>query len=299
MQFKRIKRPLNGVLLLNKPAGCSSNHALQRAKHLYQAAKAGHTGNLDPFATGLLPLCFGEATKFSSYLLDADKEYRAVLKLGITTTTGDPEGEVLSRNPVNLTRQQVTAAVATFRGEIEQVPPMHSALKFEGKPLYSYARAGQVIERKSRRINIHDIELIRFDGDEVEIRVRCSKGTYIRVLGEDIGHRLGCGAHLIALERLATGGFWLQDALTLEQLGDMSEAERDARLLPVDVLLSELPRADLDADSAAYMRQGQAVWKSGLGPGLLLRAYAPDGTLIGVAENLQDGRIAPRRLVAG
>lgn len=297
MQFKRVKRPINGVLLLNKPAGCSSNQALQRVKHLYQASKAGHTGNLDPFATGLLPLCFGEATKFSSYLLDADKEYRAVLKLGVTTTTGDTEGDVLSRQEVSLDRSAVLDAVEAFLGVIDQVPPMHSALKFQGKPLYEYARAGHEIERKSRQVTIHGIELLNFDGDEAEIRVRCSKGTYIRVLGEDIGKRLGCGAHLIQLERLTTGGFDLQAAFTIEQLEARSQAERDALLLPVDVLLAELPRVDLDADSALYMRQGQAIWKSGLGSDPWLRAYAPGNDLIGVAENLMDGQLAPRRLV--
>ncbi len=299
MQFKRVKRPINGVLLLNKPAGCSSNQALQRAKHMFQAAKAGHTGNLDPFATGLLPICFGEATKFSSYLLDADKKYRAVLKLGVTTTTGDTEGEVASRYAVQLQKDAVEQAVAAFQGEIDQIPPMYSALKFQGKPLYEYARAGEEIERKPRRVTIHHIELVRRSGDEAEILVGCSKGTYVRVLGEDIGKRLGCGAHLTQLERLETGGFRLHDALTLEQLQAMDESARDDVLLPIDVLLQDLPRVDLDADSTVYMRQGQLVWKSGLQrEASLLRAYAPDGVLIGVAENMHDGRIAPRRIVA-
>lgn len=299
MQFKRIKRSISGVLLLDKPAGYSSNQALQRVKHLFQAAKAGHTGNLDPFATGLLPICLGEATKFSHTLLDADKIYRAVLKLGVTTSTGDTEGEVISRAKVHLSHAEVARAVGEFLGKIAQIPPMHSALKHQGKPLYEYARAGVEIARQPRAVTIHDIALDRFEGDEVEIRVACSKGTYIRVLGEDIGKRLGCGAHLTALRRLSTGGFQLQDAHTLEQLEAMTETQRDHCLQPVDVLLGSLPAIELDGESAHYFCQGQAVWKSGVKvTGGMLRVYAPDQVFIGVAENLGDGRIAPRRVVS-
>ncbi len=298
MQYKRPKRPISGVLLLDKPAGFSSNQALQRAKHLFTAAKAGHTGNLDPFATGLLPVCFGEATKFSQTLLDADKMYRAVLKLGITTTTGDTEGEVTSRTQVQLTHEQVERAVMSFLGPITQLPPMYSALKHQGKPLYEYARNGVEIERKARDVVIHDIRLERFAGDEAEIVVSCSKGTYIRVLAEDIGKKLGCGAHLIVLQRLETGGFLFRDARTLAQLEAMSGEERDSCLLPVDVLLQGLPVVELDADGAYYFRQGQAIWKSGIQHPGLLRVYAPQGVFLGLAENVGDGRIAPRRVLA-
>lgn len=298
MQFKRIKRQISGVLLLDKPAGYSSNQALQRAKHLFQAAKAGHTGNLDPFATGLLPICFGEATKFSHRLLDADKTYIAVLKLGATTATGDIEGEITSQSSYLPKNTEVISAIESFIGEIVQIPPMHSALKYQGKPLYEYARAGVTIERNPRPVTIHDITLVRYEHDEVEIRVECSKGTYIRVLAEDIGEKLGCGAHLISLRRLSTGGFDLLDAYTLEQLEAMTEAQRDECLQPVDVLLSSLQKIELDADSTYYFKQGQAVWKPGIRFQDQLRVYGPEGIFLGLAEMLDDGRIAPKRLVA-
>lgn len=299
MQFKRIKRPVSGVLLLDKPAGYSSNQALQRAKHLFQAAKAGHTGNLDPFATGLLPVCFGEATKFSHRLLDADKTYLATLKFGMTTTTGDIEGEITSRNNSLPDRTEVQNAIESFIGDITQIPPMHSALKHQGKPLYAYARAGVTIERKPRQVTIHEISLIRHEHDKAEIRVACSKGTYIRVLSEDIGEKLGCGAHLTALRRLSTGGFNLSDAYTLEQLEAMTGMQRDDCLLPVDSLLGDLQKVELDVDSTYYFKQGQAVWKSGARSQEMLRVYGPDGAFLGLAEMLDDGRIAPRRLIAG
>lgn len=298
MQYKRPKRPISGVLLLDKPAGYSSNQALQRAKHMYMAAKAGHTGNLDPFATGLLPLCFGEATKFSQTLLDADKVYRAVLKLGTTTTTGDTEGEVTSQMPVELTYKQVEGAVLSFTGPITQVPPMYSALKHQGKPLYEYARNGVEIARKMRDVNIHEIRLVSFAGDEAEIYVSCSKGTYIRVLAEDIGKKLGCGAHLIVLQRLNTGGFSLADAYTLAELEGMDASARDALLLPIDALLQGMPMIELDEDAAHYFRQGQAIWKSGIQQPGLIRVYAPKNIFLGLAENVGDGRIAPRRVLA-
>jgi tRNA pseudouridine55 synthase len=299
VQIKRAKRPISGVLLLDKPAGFSSNQALQRVKHLFTAAKAGHTGTLDPFATGLLPICFGEATKFSHNLLDADKAYGAVLKLGITTTTGDTEGKITKRKDVQLTYAEVEYAVNLFLGNISQVPPMHSALKHQGRPLYEYARAGVEIERKPREVKIHEIVLLRLEGDEAEVQVSCSKGTYIRVLAEDIGKQLGCGAHLIALRRLSTARFRLQDAFTLEQLETMTEAQRDQCLLSVDVILRDLPAIEFDEESTYYFRQGQPIWKSaGINASGMLRAYGPQGVFLGVAENMGDGRIAPRRLVS-
>ncbi|MCE9632604.1 MAG: tRNA pseudouridine(55) synthase TruB [Methylophilales bacterium] len=297
MQFKRIKRPINGVLLLDKPVGYSSNQALQVVKRLFTAAKAGHTGNLDPFATGLLPICLGEATKFSHQLLDADKSYIATLQLGVTTTTGDTEGDVTSRSSINVLRADFERVMHSFLGDIQQTPPMHSALKHQGKPLYEYARAGVEIERKSRPVTIHNIALQTFNGDQAEIIVTCSKGTYIRVLAEDIGKELGCGAHLIALRRTTTGGFMLKDALTLEALENQSATQRDAHLLPVDALVSELPEIELDADSTHYFRQGQAVWKTGMSKLGMTRVYAPEHIFLGLGENMGDGQINPRRLL--
>ncbi|HEU4708462.1 MAG TPA: tRNA pseudouridine(55) synthase TruB [Methylophilaceae bacterium] len=297
MQFKRIKRRIDGVLLLDKPSGISSNQALQLAKRLFQAEKAGHTGSLDPLATGLLPICFGEATKFSSFLLDADKSYRALLKLGVTTTTGDAEGEVLERRDVRANEAQVKSVLQKFVGKILQTPPMYSALKHQGKPLYEYAREGIEIERKSREVQIHDISLQRFDQDEIEILVQCSKGTYIRTLAEDIGESLGCGSHLRGLRRLTTGHFDLKDALTLEALEAMPMEERDNRLLDVAAAISDLPEVVVDEASAHYLQQGQRIWKSGVVPPGLLRLYDEQKNFLGVGELMPDGRIAPRRLV--
>lgn len=297
MQAKRIKRQVHGVLLLNKPAGISSNQTLQQAKRLFQAAKAGHTGSLDPLATGLLPICFGEATKFSHFLLDADKSYRALIKLGVTTTTGDAEGEVLHTAPVSIESGQLSVVLGQFIGPIAQIPPMYSALKHQGKPLYTYARDGLDVQRAARQVVIHAIELLRFQQDELEIEVCCSKGTYIRTLAEDIGNALGCGAHLRGLRRLTTGHFGLQDALTLEQLEEMPVSERDKQLLPVEASILHLPEVTLDEASAYYLQQGQRVWKSGALPAGVLRLYGPDSTFLGIGEQMPDGKLAPRRLV--
>ncbi|HWT28271.1 MAG TPA: tRNA pseudouridine(55) synthase TruB, partial [Methylophilaceae bacterium] len=242
MQTKRIKRAIDGVLLLDKPLGFSSNQALQKVKWLYQAAKAGHTGSLDPLATGLLPICLGEATKFSHFLLEADKSYRALIRLGSTTTTADAEGEVLTRSEVRVDASQLADVLGSFVGDIVQVPPMYSALKHEGKALYEYARAGVDIPRKGREVTIHEIVLERFEGEMLEVVVRCSKGTYIRTLAEDIGHALGCGAHLAGLRRLTTAHLGLQDAVTIEQLEALAPAARDALLLPVDATITDLPK---------------------------------------------------------
>jgi tRNA pseudouridine55 synthase len=297
VQFKRIKRDISGVLLLDKPPGYSSNQALQIVKRLYSASKAGHTGNLDPFATGLLPLCLGEATKFSQTLLDADKEYSATLKLGATSSTGDTEGEISSPQSVQVSQSQAEQVLHSFTGDIQQIPPMHSALKHQGKALYEYARAGVEIARKPRPVTIKRIELVRLQGDEMEITVTCSKGTYIRVLAEDIGKALGCGAYLTALRRLATGGFSLQQAVTLAQLEQISQQQRDALLLPVDTLLQGLPSVTLDQESAHFFCQGQPVWKAGMLAQGLHRVYAATQQFLGVGENLGDGQIAPRRIL--
>ena len=247
---------MHGVLLLDKPLGLSSNDALQKAKRLYRAEKAGHTGTLDPLATGLLPLCFGAATKFSQVSLDADKSYRATLKLGVKTTTGDAEGEVVKRRDVNVSLADMQVACARFTGEIDQVPPMHSALKRDGKPLYEYARAGIELDREPRRVSVRQITIAGGLHDEWIVDVRCSKGTYIRTLAEDIGESLGCGAHLSALRRTGSGPLTLDAALTLEQLGDMSEAQRDAALQDADMLLADWPLVRLNNEDADRFLSG-------------------------------------------
>lgn len=297
MQFKRTKRNVNGVLLLDKPIGFSSNQALQKAKWLYQAAKAGHTGTLDPLATGLLPLCFGEATKFAHYLTDADKTYVATLKLGVTTNTGDAEGEELTTQVVNVSRVQFEQVCQKFIGEISQVPPMYSALKHEGKAMYEYARAGIEIERKARLITIHQITVDDFKQDEAVITVTCTKGTYIRTLAEDIGKQLGCGAHLIGLRRIATANYKIAQTITLEQLEAMTLEQREAALLPEDSAVQNLPAITLDEDSVFYLQQGQGVWKSGAVPRGLLRLYSEQQDFLGLGELSSDGKIAPKRLI--
>jgi tRNA pseudouridine55 synthase len=297
LQEKRIKRKISGVLLLDKPTGITSNRALQQVKHLYQAEKAGHTGNLDPIATGLLPLCFGEATKFSQYLLDANKTYQAVVKLGQSTSTGDIEGEILSTQAVNVNLGQVQQVLQGFLGTISQVPPMYSALKHQGKALYTYARAGVEIERKPREVTIYKLVLDDLRGDELSFTVACSKGTYIRVLAEDIGTVLGCGAHLMALRRTVIGPFDLSRAVTLSQLEATDTAGRDALLLPPDTLIESLPKLVFDAESAFYLRQGQAIWRSKQAVGAILRLYDEQGRFIGVGEVTLDGKVAPKRLV--
>ena len=297
MQFKRIKRDISGILLLDKPLGVSSNQALQIVKRLYQAAKAGHTGSLDPLASGLLPICLGEATKFSHFLLDSDKSYRALVTLGSTTTTGDAEGEVLERLPVTTTAEELDAALKKMVGDIWQVPPMYSALKRDGKALYEYARDGVEVEREPRPVCIHAITLERFEGTQFEIVVSCSKGTYIRTLAEDIGKLLGCGAHLGGLRRLTTAHFHLRDAVTIEQLEQMTMEQRDAALLGADVAIEDLPQVTIDADSTFYLLRGQEVWKSGLNIQGLFRIYSEQGDFLGIGEQTSRGSIAPKRLL--
>ncbi len=297
MQFKRPKKNINGILLLDKPLGFSSNQALQKIKWLLQAAKAGHTGTLDPLATGLLPLCFGEATKFAHYLTEADKNYIATLKLGATTTTGDAEGEVLTTSPVNVSSIEFEKACQQFVGAISQTPPMYSALKHEGKALYEYARAGVEIERAARLVTIHSIEVNAFAGDEAVISVTCSKGTYIRTLAEDIGKKLGCGAHLIGLRRTATANYDISQAITLAQFEAMNDEQRLAALAPPDSAVAYLPSVTLDSDGVFYLRQGQPVWRSGAIPSGLLRLYDEQQVFLGLGELQSDGKIAPKRLM--
>jgi len=300
-QFKRVKRNINGVLLLDKPIGFSSNQALQKVKWLFQAAKAGHTGTLDPLATGLLPICLGEATKFAQYVTDADKTYIATVKFGATTTTGDAEGEVIAISDVRFTRAQLESACQSFHGEISQVPPMYSALKFEGKALYEYAREGVDIERQSRLVKISDITIIQFDKDVATITVKCSKGTYIRTLAEDIGNVLGSGAHLIGLRRIETAGYELADAITIEQLEQkIKETPVEALgalLLPIDSAIAYLPAVTLNADAAHYLMQGQAVWVSGKVPHGEIRLFDDNARFLGLGFLQEDGKIAPKRLM--
>ncbi len=301
---KRKRVPVHGVLLLDKPAGLTSHHALVAVKRLLNAEKAGHTGTLDPFATGLLPLCFGEATKFAQDLLDADKTYEATVKLGETTTTGDTEGELLELKPVSVSREQVDAVLAQFRGPILQVPPMYSALKRDGKPLYEYARAGVTLEREARPVTIHALDLLEFAPPLLRLRVHCSKGTYIRVLGEDIGRALGCGAHLSALRRTAIDTLALSGAPAIDTLAAMAEPERASALLPVDALLSKFPRVELDDELAHRFRQGQriALNRAGIEAPChegRVRVYGRDRVLLGTAQLTHGALLAPERLVAG
>ena len=296
------RRKLDGVLLLDKSLGISSNHALQAARRLYRAEKAGHTGTLDPLATGLLPLCFGEATKFSGELLNADKRYVATVQLGITTDTADAEGTVLQSRPVTSSLADVEAALAAFVGELDQVPPMYSALKRDGKPLYEYARAGIEVERAARRVCIHELRLLAGQGDFANGRfvfeVHCSKGTYVRTLAADIGDRLGCGAHLAALRRTGIGVLDVAQAYSLPMLEALTAEARDALLLPPDSLLASLAEAQLDVADAARLRHGQAVRWSGE-EGSRLRVYDAERCFIGICRQSADGWLQPQRLVAG
>jgi len=296
--------PVHGVLLLDKPVGWSSNDALIKAKRLLNAQKGGHTGTLDPFATGLLPLCFGEATKFSQDLLESDKTYEAVVHLGIVTNTGDTEGEVQETKPVAVSLAQIEQALQDFRGEISQVPPMHSALKRDGKPLYEYARAGITLEREARRVTIHTLELLDYQAPFLRIRVKCSKGTYIRVLGEDIGAVLGCGAHLQQLRRIGVGMLTLDGSVTLDQFIALDEAQRAAALLPVDGLLTTFPIVSLSDVLTERFLHGQrlALGKEGVAvPAEAGRARVyqeSNGRLLGTGLLQEFGILAPERLIS-
>lgn len=289
------RRRIDGVLLLDKDVGLSSNAALQQVKRLFNAAKAGHTGTLDPLASGLLPVCLGEATKFAQLLLDADKTYRATLRLGTTTTTGDAEGEVLMKREVDATLADLQALLGRFTGAIAQRPPRHSALKYQGRTYYEYARKGVEIPRPEREVCIRALRIAAWRLPEVDLEVSCSKGTYIRVLAEDLGEALGCGAHLSTLRRTATGGFDLADAMTLDALLLLTTDERDARLLPADAACAALPRVELAATEAASLIEGRSVPCPTLADGVY-RAYA-EHRFTGVAEAAQ-GVLRARRLVA-
>jgi tRNA pseudouridine55 synthase len=291
-----LRRRVDGVLLLDKPVGLSSNAALQQAKRRFRAEKAGHTGTLDPLASGLLPICFGEATKFAHMLLDADKTYVALVRLGTTTTTGDGEGEVLQTRTVTVTRQDVEAVLPRFIGRITQIPPRYAALKYQGRNYYEYAREGIEIPRPGREVVINSMTLDACTPPDLSLTVRCGKGTYVRVLAEDIGLALGCGAHLAALRRLETGGLRLSASCTLETLAGLSDDECDARLLPPDTLVAALPRIDLEPVEALRFAQGQAVARTGLRDATY-RVYTAEG-FAGIAVAIE-GTVRPRRLTAG
>ena len=303
MNGRPAKKPrdlVNGVLLLDKPVGFSSNDALIKAKRVLNAKKAGHTGTLDPFATGLLPLCFGEATKFSQDLLESDKTYLATVHLGITTTTGDTEGEAVETKPVDVTLDQIEAALARYRGPILQTPPMYSALKRDGKALYEYAREGIVLEREARPVTIHALTLVAYDAPFLKIAVTCSKGTYVRVLGEDIGAALGCGAHLNALRRTEVGPLTIDGMITLDDL--LAHPDPLSLLQPVDALLSSFPALELTPELARRFLQGQRL---ALGKEDIVvpeqqgrvRIYH-DGSLLGTGILGEYAILAPERLIS-
>ena len=305
MARQRRGRPVDGILILDKPVGLSSNRALQNVKHLYAAAKAGHTGSLDPLATGVLPLCFGEATKFSQYLLDADKAYESTFVLGTITDSGDAEGKVLEeRDTSGITQVDVLAALKAFEGEIQQVPSMFSAIKQNGQPLYKLARQGLEVERKSRSVVIKMLQMRAFRPGvkpEVDIFLECTKGTYVRSLAEDLGNSLGCGAFVSALRRTRAGSFEIGDSITLsalESLKTNGEIEQmDEFLLPADAALDGLPLVRLSESGGFYMRQGQPVMVPNAPCDGIVRVALETGEFLGVAEILDDGRVAPRRLI--
>lgn len=303
-------RKVNGVLLLNKPAGITANDALQKAKRLFFANRAGHTGALDPLATGVLPVCFGEATKFSQYLLDADKRYRSTFCFGMSTESGDADGEVIATADASgLTEKDVLAAMEPFRGRIKQVPSMFSALKHKGQPLYKLARQGVEVEREAREVEIFEYELLSFAPGvqpRAEVEIHCSKGTYVRSLAEDLGRELGVGAYVDQLHRSAAGPFDEADAVTLDELTEERGEDRaevlDHHLLPVDSPASNLPKLILPDDSGYYLRQGQPVmdlqvYRIGA-EGDMVRLFLESGEFLGVGEITDDGRVAPRRLVS-
>lgn len=294
-----IRRPIDGVLLLDKPAGISSNGACQRVKNRYRAESAGHTGTLDPFATGLLAIVLGEATKFASSLLDADKTYEAHAQFGVRTDTGDRDGHRVAERPIVHRVDEVAAAIAKLTGPIQQIPPMYSALKRDGRPLYEYARAGQTVERAARPVTVHSFQVLEQTASEFWLRIRCSKGTYIRTLVDDLGEMLGCGAHLLALRRTAIGTLGIAQAVTLDAIEPLDEGELDALLCPPDLLVKALPVLQLDESATKKLLLGQTVSGQPTAPdqGPMARAYAADGRFLGLVREIEAGRFKPKRLI--
>ncbi len=308
MARRRKGRPIDGVILLDKPTGISSNDALQKVKRIYFAEKAGHTGALDPLATGMLPICLGEATKFSQFLLDSDKRYRVIAKLGERTDTSDSDGEVVETRPVDVDLAKLEACIDKFRGESDQVPSMFSALKYQGKPLYEYARKGIEVPRESRKITVYEIVLHRFEGDEVEMEVHCSKGTYIRTIVDDLGEMLGCGAHVTMLRRTGVAKYPYERMVTLEQLNELLEqAHReeiaprellDPLLLPMDTAVEDLPEVNMNAELTDLVQHGMPVQVAGApAEGTVRMTSGEEKLFIGVAQIDDNGRVAPKRLV--
>jgi len=293
------KRVVNGILLLDKPTDISSNHALQKVKRLFNAKKAGHTGSLDPLATGMLPICFGEATKFSQFLLDSDKTYRVAAKLGVRTTTSDAEGEVVSTRAVpDLTMTMIDKACDQFRGEIDQVPSMYSALKYQGQPLYKYARQGITVERPSRRITVYQLDVTDIQQDQIFFDLRCSKGTYVRTIVDDLGELLGCGAHVASLRRLHVAHYPIDAMVDMESLEKIDNFEKlDQLLLPVSSCVITLPEVQLTESTAFYLRQGQSVFVPNIPSSGTVRLFTKNGIFLGLGECI-DGKVTPRRLLA-
>lgn len=310
MGRRRSGRDIDGVLLLDKPTDISSNDALQKVRRFFNANKAGHTGALDPLATGMLPVCLGEATKFSQFLLDSDKRYRVIARLGQRTDTSDSHGEIISERKVDFTQAQLDDALNYFRGDTLQVPSMYSALKHQGRPLYEYARKGITIEREARPITVYELQFIRLENDELELEIHCSKGTYIRTIIDDLGEMLGCGAHVIYLRRVQVANYPYERMVTLEQLAALRaqvdqgegsfESLLDALLLPMDTAVVHFPAVNLTEETAAYFKQGQPVRTDigGLAEGTMVRVTCGDSQrFIGIALISEDMRVAPRRLV--
>lgn len=305
---RRRGRDIHGVLLLDKPTGIGSNDVLQKVKRIFNANKAGHTGALDPLATGMLPICLGEATKFSQFLLDADKRYRVIARLGQRTDTSDSDGAIISERPVSFTQVQLDSALETFRGESDQIPSMYSALKYQGRPLYEYARQGIEVPRESRKITVYELKFIRWEDNELELEIHCSKGTYIRTIVDDLGELLGCGAHVIYLRRLNVADYPTERMVTLtqlEQIVNNAQAEErapaedlDPLLLPMDSAVADFPEVNLLPVMGVYVKQGQAVQAAGAPRSGLVRITVGDEReFIGVGQIDDDGRVAPRRLV--
>lgn len=305
---RRRGRDVHGVLLLDKPQGESSNDVLQKVKRLFNANRAGHTGALDPLATGMLPICLGEATKFSQYLLDSDKRYRVIARLGQRTDTSDADGQIVEERPMAFSAEQLEAALDSFRGETSQVPSMYSALKYQGKKLYEYARQGIEVPREARPINVYELLFIRHEGDELELEIHCSKGTYIRTIIDDLGEKLGCGAHVIFLRRLAVSKYPAERMVTLEQLRELVEKAEsqaipsaqllDPLLMPMDSPAADYPVVNITSVVAAYFKMGQPVSTSTAAvEGLVRVTEGDEAQFIGMGEMTDDGRLAPRRLV--
>ena len=293
----RNSKTVSGILLLDKPGEISSNSALKKAKFLLEARKAGHTGNLDPIATGLLPICFGEATKVAGFFLDADKRYRTTVKLGESTTTGDREGQLIEQRPVSVTKRKIKKALDSFVGEYDQLPPMYSAVKVKGEPLYKYARQGIEIQRKPRRVKVYEIQLLNFDVPYVEIELACSRGYYVRVLAHELGEKLDCGAHVESLRRIGVGDLHISDSQSIEDIEQIPSLERRRELLiPSDQTLTHLPKIDLSSDAAYYLCRGQAVRASNLPSTGVVRLYERSVGFLGLGTSLGDGRVAPKRL---